>query len=733
MMRTNFLFRTLAAVLAAVAAMVPQDMAAYDFEVGGLYYNRNGNEATVTCRNQNGGGYVGSIVIPETVTYGGIQYAVTAIDDAAFSNCSGLTDVTIPNTIVSIGHHAFSCCTGLKSIVIPNSVTELGRCVFHTCSNLTSAVIGNQVEVINDYDFQYCNRLTDVVLGSKVNMLNIKAFFDCHSLVNVTCLALTPPAMYADYSFDYSVYSNGTLNVLGSAMEAYKADENWGQFRNFNNLTTATRLSLDKQTLTMMGGESQQLTPIVLPTDASATMKWTSSDDQVATVSSSGLVTAVGAGQATITATTLDGSNLSASCFVRVLSSGLQSSNVLLMPQSLTVEKGKEFLLPVQMVNNAPITALQCDITLPQGFILDADGIELLDGRAMASHQMYVKELADGRIRVMVTSAQSEPFSGSEGDIMALHVGVNSEMEDGLYDVVLSNVILADVTALTYYAPEVCAVVEVKSYQKGDANGDGTVNVGDYVTTANYILELNPDPFIFSAADVDDSEEINVGDLVGIINIVLGSDMTPPMHMAPRVGDIGMEGHVKKDGSRHTVTIELTNPMALTALQMDVALPDGVMLTDARLTDRAAISHGLRTVPLANGQMRLLASSAVNDVLAGNEGALLLLELDGVTHEVSTVDFDNVLLAEPDMTLHAAGPMSLSLDMSSVYDLTSGIRIYAHGNNVVVESPVDDTVEFTAPNGMTRIAAVKAGTNIYPAERGICIVRVAGKVAKLRF
>ena len=731
-MKTKSLFRTLAAVVVTVATMAPQVVAAYDFEVGGLCYNVNGTKATVTYRNQGGGSYSGAIVIPETVTYGGQQYTVTAIGDAAFSRCSGITEVTIPNTIESIGTHCFASCTSLKTIEIPNSVTSMGRCVFHTCSSLTRAVVGNSVPVIDEYCFQYCGQLEEVILGSSVDSLAIKAFYDCYKLTNVTCLAAAPPRMYADYSFYYSTYSQGTLSVLGSAMAAYRADVNWGRFKTILNLTTASHLSLDKPMLTMMGGENQQLSPIVLPADASTTMNWSSSDHQVATVNNNGLVTAVGAGQATITATTIDGSNLSASCLVRVLSAGMQTNNVLMIPHAMTVEKGKVFLLPVQMENRDAITAFQCDITLPQSFTLETGGIELLADRASSSHQMTVKTMADGRIRVMVASPQSEPFIGDEGDVLMLHVVANGDIEDGVYSVLMNNVILADVTALTYYAPETSTIVEVKSYQKGDANGDGTVNVGDYVTTANYILELNPDPFIFSAADVDDSENINVGDLVGITNIVLGIDMAPAIHRAPVTGDIAIDGHVEKNGNLRTVTLDVTNPMALTAFQMDVTLPNGFTLTDASLTDRAAVSHGLRIVRLANGQMRLLASSAVNDVLAGNKGALLKLEFDGVANNDATVEFDNVLLAECNMHLHAASAMSFSLDMSGVHDLTNSVRIYARSNYVVVESPVDDTVEFTAPNGMTRTAAVKAGTNVYPADHGICIVRVAGQVAKLR-
>ena len=86
----------------------------------------------------------------------------------------------------------------------------------------------------------------------------------------------------------------------------------------------------------------------------------------------------------------------------------------------------------------------------------------------------------------------------------------------------LGNIVLADADAETYFIPDVDATVMVKTYARGDANGDGAVNVGDIVTVTNYILALDPDPFVFSAADVDENGSIDVGDLVGIVNILLG-------------------------------------------------------------------------------------------------------------------------------------------------------------------------------------------------------------------
>ena len=720
----------------ALVAMMPATMSAYEYYKGGIYYDvdRNHRTATVTYKAQNTGSYQGDVVIPERVTLDGVEYTVTTIGTGAFTN-STVQHVEIPNTVTTIKDHAFVRCQVLQNIVIPNSVTSLGRCVFHTCSSLKSAVIGNSVPMLDEYCFQYCGQLSKVVIGSSVTYLAIKVFYDCPKLLNVTCLAPVPPGMYADYSFSSQTYTSGTLTVPGASMAAYKADANWGRIPYYVNLTVAEQLTLDKSILTLHSGESQQLTATVLPADASPAVQWTSSDQSIAVVSSDGLVSATGAGQATITATTTDGSNLSATCMVRVLADGIQTNNVLTLPEWVTVEKGKSLLLPVAMVNNAAITGLQFDIELPQGFELAVDGdnylIDLMDERVGEGHSLYVRSLSPGVIRVMLSSIQSLPFAGQEGDMMVLHLNVGNDVTDGDYAVTLTNVVLADASAMTYYAPDVTTTIEVKSYVKGDANGDGTVNVGDYVAVANFIMELDPDPFIFSAADVDENGSIDVGDLVGVANIVLGDEVLAAPAQ-PVAHGVVLSGKCVTDvADKVTVTVDLSNEMMLTAWQMDVTLPEGLSLDQAKLTTRAS-SHQLAVNDLGNRTVRLLGSSLTNDELVGNEGALLTLELSGNAANDATVAFNRILFAERDMTRHAASPFSVNAESSAVMELTSNVRIYACDGKVIVETPVETTVELVKPNGMSRTLTAQAGVNTFDVERGICIVRAAGQVAKLK-
>ena len=730
-METKLFIKKVAVALVALAAMVPATMSAYDFKEGGFYYDVNGNEATVTYEIEDVGSYSGDIVIPETVVHNGVEYAVTAIGYKAFANCHNMTSIEIPNTIVSIGHHAIRSCEKLQSVVIPNSVVSLGRCAFHSCTGLKSAVIGNSVPMIDEYCFQYCYQLTDVVIGSSVTYLAIKAFYYDYALENVTCLAPTPPAMYAWYSFDDSNFGNVTVHVPGSSMAAYQADEYWGMFSNYASLTKATSITMDQTLVTLGDGDQVQLTATVEPQDANNSLNWTSSDSHVATVSANGVVTGVGAGEAVITATTLDGTGLSAQCVVRVRSTSVQGDNVLSLPSMVMAESGMSYALPVTMRNVAGISALQCDLVLPEGIELaQEDGQYLIDvnGERLApSHALNIRRLLSGEMRVLITSLVAEPFNGNDGELFVLHLNVAPDAQEGIYPVEIKNVVMADVNALTYHARDVATSFVVKNTLRGDANGDGMVDVGDYVTTANYIMELNPDPFMFRGADVDENETIDVGDLVGIINIIMG-DYEPDVEPNPE-GEVEMTGSCVNTENTCTMTLELNNDMALTAWQMDITLPEGMSLRQANLTSRAA-GHYLVVNGQENGRVKLLASSPMNAELLGNEGALLTLTLDNNCN--GDVTFDNIVMAEPDMTTHRVAAFKVNAEGSGVKEIKSDVRIYTQGDNIVVETPVETTVEIIMTNGMSRTVKAQAGVNSYPACSGIHIVRANGQVAKLR-
>ena len=125
----------------------------------------------------------GPIALPETVTYNGAVYTVTAIDNYTFRICYGLTgDLVIPNTITKIGNDAFSDCTGLNgTLTIGNSVQQIGNKAFMNCCNLTgSLVLPNSVQTIGTSAFQECIGLTGtLVLSESLTTIGQSAFALC--------------------------------------------------------------------------------------------------------------------------------------------------------------------------------------------------------------------------------------------------------------------------------------------------------------------------------------------------------------------------------------------------------------------------------------------------------------------------------------------------------------------------------------------------------------------------
>ena len=222
MKRFTFIF----ALLLATTTMMAED-----FTLGKLRFMTLSDTEVELVGADKG---ITNIYLNSPITYQGKSYSITSIGDEAFNNCDGLTSITIPNSVTSIGWYAFNgtafynnpsnwdngalylgdclirladgyvgdynikestrliadCafwdCSSLTSITIPNSVTSIGICAFLGCSSLTSITIPNSVTSIGDEAFKWCSSLTSITIPNSVTSIGESAFAGCSGLSSIT-------------------------------------------------------------------------------------------------------------------------------------------------------------------------------------------------------------------------------------------------------------------------------------------------------------------------------------------------------------------------------------------------------------------------------------------------------------------------------------------------------------------------------------------------------------------
>ncbi|MGN0212351.1 MAG: leucine-rich repeat domain-containing protein [Muribaculaceae bacterium] len=183
------IFKRLA--LVAVLLFGAITASAYDFEVNGIFYNKNVDGTTVSVTYEGDWAsyseneYSGSVTIPASVTYSGKTYSVTSIGEEAFRDCSGLTAVKIPNSVTTIDSYVFYGCGGLREVEIPNSVTTIGSYAFYGNYGLKEVEIPNSVTTIGSYAFEGCSGLTAVEIPNSVTSIGYNAFYECKNLKTV--------------------------------------------------------------------------------------------------------------------------------------------------------------------------------------------------------------------------------------------------------------------------------------------------------------------------------------------------------------------------------------------------------------------------------------------------------------------------------------------------------------------------------------------------------------------
>ena len=349
-------------------------------------------------------------------------------------------------------------------------------------------------------------------------------------------------------------------------------------------------------------------------------------------------------------------------------------------------------VMALSLSNVNPISGIQFDMTLPNCVTFGYPEMWLNEDRSTRSHSLSLTKLSNNpeKYRVLIASSLAKDLKGNDGPLVYMNTLMSNDgYYSGNYYIDISNIIASESDETQHTISNAQGLVRY-GYIVGDANGDATVDIADYMTTASWILRNSPSPFYSDAANVDNIASIDVADLVGIANISLGiKPITYRFGSAnsfyandmccDRVSVCGLEGSRKENsysstsddrlyiedftiepGESLSVPVLLINNVAYSGFQTDLYLPDGlnVDMEDDEyiidLTSRKDNSHSIACYRQSDGAIRIYVSSMSTASFSGNSGAILTISLtaSNTFHGPATISLKNTICAESIGTKH---------------------------------------------------------------------------------
>ena len=184
-----------------------------------------------------------------------IPESVSIIASMAFAGCYSVENVTIPESVTTLGENTF-WCAGLTSIVIPSSIHKINNWTFRGCSNLEYVNISEGVDTIEARAFEYCSALSSITLPGSVEVISNGAFANCSSLKEVYVQRTDPPVFtwdgygYGDSIASFSTLDDDILYVPIGFKGTYSSAKGWSSFSTIidNLYANPTKFTIDNLT-----------------------------------------------------------------------------------------------------------------------------------------------------------------------------------------------------------------------------------------------------------------------------------------------------------------------------------------------------------------------------------------------------------------------------------------------------------------------------------------------------
>lgn len=686
-----------------------------------------------------------------------IPTSVKTIGSEAFSDCSGLTSITIPNSVTSIGDNVFSGCssltelyfnavscadftespftntfianiqvgddcqkipanftkdlTSLRAITLGNSVTTIGNSAFLGCTSMTNVSMGSALTTINNSAFEGCTGLKEISLPMSLRTIRSKAFYNCSGLQSVYSYADNPPVM--ESSDIFNCYNTATLYVPYEVLNTYKNTYYWNNFYKIlgvdaNGNVLIAGISLNSTSKQIYVNQTFKLTATITPSEATnKTVNWTSSNPSVAIVDNDGLVTALSDGTAVITATTTDGTDLSASCYVTVMS--IPVTSILLNKTSLTLD--------INDVNTYQLTATVSPSNATNKTVTWSSSNTAV---ASVSSDGLVTLIAPGNATITATTTDGTDLSAScqvtvvkrvksitlSESSMTIYLPETAQLiatitpSDAVNPVLnwtSSNTSVATVNSEGFITSIGVGTTTIKATTTDGSNLSATCQVSvnkRYVTS----ITLNETSLVMHIGDTfqlaTDIQPENASDQTlnwstgnssvasvdnnGLVTAIAGG--TTYIQAKTRDGSsltarctievmpdyyitLDTLSHIRGEATRIVdLPVSLVNKNPISGIQFDVSLPNGVefnlvdSVPDVWLDDaRGTRSHSISASQLSNGKYRVLVTSATSRDLRGNDGVLVHMNmLLPQQHDTGNryINITNIIASEADETRH---------------------------------------------------------------------------------
>ena len=563
---------------------------AYDFMVDGLCYNiTSDNTVEVTFMRDPHPEYwqflpayydlYGDITIPEFIVCEDKLYYVKGIGNYAFTLCSQISGVDIPNTVTSIGYYSFFDCDKLSNITLPNSINRIGGHSFQNSEKIMNITIPNSVIEIGEFAFSNCRDLKSVIAPCTFDICGQNIFASTHisnltltgkvlsderafvnlsecaidtlnigcgitslgdfwvSPIAINCYAETPPTCM---NYTFASYE-GELHVPATSTAAYFTAEFWQNFENFNADLT-DKVILNKTNAGLIQWETITLSTTTIPENSK--ILWSTTDPSVATVDENGVVTALKEGECDIFATIASNYAVYASCHISVSYPEITLS---LSKESLEMNVGDEQTLTATIIpdntgltptwtssntsvatvdTNGKVKAVsegECDITAT---VLDKKAtchVAVVGGTITITLDMASAIIAPNSILTIYPTCTPDiemDFTVSSSDTSVALARVVTQ--EGVQKVQVVGITMgtATITVASTDGKAIPANCEVKV--KGDLNGDNIVDINDVNILINLMLGKESADNYGNLADISEDDSIDISDVNILINLMLG-------------------------------------------------------------------------------------------------------------------------------------------------------------------------------------------------------------------